>query len=209
MNWESLLSQFSGHPLFPSSLLRTFEDDPRHIQVQISRWVKQNKLIQIRRGWYLIGKPYRTKEVSRALIANTVVQPSYLSLEWALHYHGMIPEAVFQPTSLTTRRGIQFQALDHFFIYHHTLPSFFTGYQRVESAGEKILVAGPEKALLDKIYIFIQTKPFSLEWLKGLRLQNLERLNLNQWPKLAAGSQKPGFALAAKKAMDYIKSRRE
>jgi hypothetical protein len=208
MNWDQLLSKLSGQPLFHSSLLRAFEDNPGHIQVQISRWVKQKKLVQIRRGWYLIGEPYRTKEVSEAVMANTVVQPSYLSLDWALHFHGLIPEAVFQPTSLTTRRGIQFSAAGRFFIYHHIQPAFFTGYRQFDLAGEKILSATPEKALLDKIYIFLQAKPFSLDWLRELRLQNLDKLDQDRWSVLAARSKKPGFAQAAKKALDFIEGQR-
>jgi hypothetical protein len=204
MNWDELLSHFSHQPLFHSSLLRAFGDDPHHIQIQLSRWVKANKLTQIRRGWYLIEKPFRSKEVSDAAIANAVVQPSYLSLDWALQFYGLIPEATFHPTSVTTRRGIQFAAAGSFFSYFRISPGFFSGYELVEAGGEKVLVGLPEKALLDKVYLFIQKKSFSLGWLEGLRLQKLESLNVDKLRSLGALAHKRGFARTVDLVVSYI-----
>jgi len=81
MRWKDLLTKFAKRPLFHSSMLKIFPDDPHHIQVQLSRWVDAGKLSQIRKGWYLIEKPYRLKEVPSPVIANTVVHPSYLSFD--------------------------------------------------------------------------------------------------------------------------------
>jgi len=124
MKWESLLKEFSERPLFHSSMLPIFDDAPVHIEVQLSRWSRAGKLCRIRRGWYLMEKPYRARDVSEAVIANTVVQPSYLSLEWALGFHGLIPETAFNPTSVTTARGAEFTAKDRRYFYHHVQPAF-------------------------------------------------------------------------------------
>ena len=209
MRWDALLKEFSDRPLFHSSMLRIFNDAPVHIEVQLSRWSRAGKLCRIRRGWYLIEEPYRTRDVSEALIANTVVEPSYLSLEWALGFYGLIPEAVFNPTSVTTARGIEFTAKDRRYFYHHVQPAFFAGYEKVERGGDVFIIAGPEKALLDKMYIAMRIGKISTDWLKGLRLQNLNILDEAKLKGLAALVSKPGFAAAVDAAAAYIRENRE
>lgn len=205
MKWKDILIKFSERPLFHSSMLEIFPDDRHHIQVQLSRWVDSGKLSQIRREWYLIEKPYRLKDVPIPVIANKVVHPSYLSLDWALQYYEMIPEYVPNPTSITTGRGVQFFAQDRLFIYHHVQPSFFIGYMRTEFDGHMINVAHPEKALLDKIYLFTQRNKFSLDWLKELRLQNLDGFSFNRFESYLQKTNKKGLSKAVESAIQYIK----
>jgi len=208
MRWEDFLERFTAQPLFHTSHPAIFPDPRASVLVQLSRWVKAGKLAPVRRGWYLIENPYRTKEVSDAAIANTVVHPSYLSLEWALQYHGLIPEATFQPTSITTRRGTQFEALNRVFLYHHVAPGFFYGYRSFEIAGERIAAAVPEKALLDLIYLFVQGNSFSILWLEGLRLQNLDRFDVREFRRLGASVKRPGFARTLSEAAEYLAAAR-
>lgn len=205
MKWKDVLIKFSERPLFHSSMLEIFPDDRHHIQVQLSRWVDSGKLSQIRREWYLIEKPYRLKDVPIPVIANKVVHPSYLSLDWALQYYEMIPEYVPNPTSITTGRGVQFIAQDRLFIYHHVQPSFFIGYMRTEFDGHMINVTHPEKALLDKIYLFTQRNKFSLDWLKELRLQNLDGFSFNRFESYLQKTNKKGLSKAVESAIQYIK----
>ena len=209
MRWDALLKEFSDRPLFHSSMLRIFDDAPVHIEVQLSRWSRAGKLCRIRRGWYLIEKPYRARSVSEAVIANTVVQPSYLSLEWALGFYGLIPEAVFNPTSITTARGVEFTAKDRRYFYNHVQPAFFAGYEKVERGGDVFIIAGSEKALLDKMYIAMRIGKFSTDWLKGLRLQNLNILDEDKLRGLATLVSKPGFAAAVDAAAAYIRENKE
>lgn len=209
MKWEDFLKEFSARPLFHSSMLRIFDDPPAHIEVQLSRWSRAGKLSRIRRGWYLIEKPYRVRDVSEPVIANTVVQPSYLSLEWALGFYGLIPEAVFNPTSITTARGVEFTAQGRRYFYHHVQPSFFSGYEKTERGSDVFIIAIPEKALIDRIYISMRLGTFSKKWLEGLRLQNLDILREEELRRLAAPVGKPGFAAAVDVAAAYIRANRE
>ncbi len=209
MKWEDFLKEFTARPLFHSSMLRIFDDPPAHIEVQLSRWSRAGKLCRIRRGWYIIEKPYRARDVSEAVIANTVVQPSYLSLEWALGFYGLIPEAVFNPTSITTARGIELTAKDRRYFYHHVQPSFFSGYEKAERGGDVFIIAEPEKALIDRIYVRMRIGKFSEEWLKGLRLQNMDILEEEKLKSLAALVGKPGFAAAVDATAAYIRANKE
>jgi predicted transcriptional regulator of viral defense system len=208
MNWNLFLKEFAQRPLFHSSMLAIFPDPPAHKQVQLCRWTRAGKLSQLRRGWYLIEKPWRTREVPIAVMANSVVHPSYLSLDWALQYYEMIPEYVPNPTSVTTDRGVRFTAQNSLFIYYHIQPSFFKGYRQEKVNGHKINIACPEKALVDKIYLFLQRNRFSIEWLKELRLQNLDSLNLETLEYFSRETKRKKFREAIELTYQYIKSMR-
>ena len=208
MDWNIFLNEFAERPLFHSSMLAIFPDPTSHKQVQLSRWTRAGKLSQIRKGWYLIEKPWRAKEIPVTVIANNVVHPSYLSLDWALQYYEMIPEYVPNPTSVTTDRGMRFTAQNSLFIYYHVQPSFFKGYRQEKVNGYNINIACPEKALLDKIYLFLQSNRFSIEWLKELRLQNLDTLDLDKLLSFSRATKRKRFREAVELTDQYIKSMR-
>jgi len=209
MDWNIFLNEFAGRPLFHSSMLAIFPGPPAHKQVQLSRWTGTGKLSQIRKGWYLIEKPWRTKEVPLTVIANSVVHPSYLSLDWALQYYEMIPEYVPNPTSVTTDRGMRFAAQDSLFIYYHIQPSFFKGYRQEKVNGYDINIACPEKALIDKIYLFLQSNRFSIEWLKELRLQNLDTIDLDKLLSFSRDAKRKKFQEAVRSTYQYLKNMKE
>lgn len=204
MDWNNFLNHFADRPLFHSTMLDVFPDPPAHRQVQLSRWTRAGKLSQVSRSWYIIEKPWRKHETPLPVIANTVVHPSYLSLEWALQYYGMIPEHVPNPTSITTGRGMQFEAQGALFLYYHVQPSFFKGYRQETPGGFKVNIAYPEKALLDKIYLFLQRNPFSLAWLEELRLQELKDFDIQRFETFASGSVKKKFKKAVIETSRYI-----
>ena len=205
MKWIEVLEKFTDRPLFHSSMLRIFPDSPSYIQVQLSRWVDAGRLIQIRREWYLIAKPYRHFDVPPPVIANTVVLPSYLSLEWVLSFYGNIPAEVPNPTSVTSCRADNFRAAGRLFIYRHIKPGYFIGYHRIREGDFDILVAYPEKALWDLLYYFLRGHRFDLNWLKELRLQNMERFNFSRWDYYSEMGPRDSFRRACRKVEEYIR----
>jgi predicted transcriptional regulator of viral defense system len=64
------------------------------VRRQISRWVKVGRLHQLRRGLYALAPPYQKIVPHPFLVANRLVQGSYVSLQSALAHYGMIPEYV-------------------------------------------------------------------------------------------------------------------
>lgn len=205
MRWHDFLKRFSDRPLFHSSMLGIFEDDRSKIQIQLTRWSKTGKITQIRRGWYLIEKPYRQKDIPLPVIANQVVHPSYLSLEWALQYYQMIPESVPNLTSVTTTRGTEFIFKDHLFTYHFIQPSLFTGYIQEEYETKPIYIAHAEKALFDIIYLYTQRETFSLDWLRELRLQNVEEFDLSRFQSYLTNTKKPGLNKSIELTSSFIR----
>jgi len=94
-------------------------------------------------------------------IANKLYQPSYVSLETALSYYGIIPEVVYAVTSVTTKPTREFKTPKSVFSYQRIKKSVFAGYSPVTIEGHVVLLAEPEKALADYLY-FVDLKKTSL-----------------------------------------------
>jgi len=154
MKFDKLLSLVGDEPVFSSSLFDVVDVSASQVRLQIVRWVNAGKLIQLRRGLYVLNRPYRKIEPHPYLIANRLRKASYVSLQSALAYYGMIPEHVPVVTSITTGRREELQTGLGAFGFRHVQKSLFAGYQTVVVApGQSAFLATPEKALLDLIYL--------------------------------------------------------
>jgi predicted transcriptional regulator of viral defense system len=88
-------------------------------------------------------------------IANALYKPSYISFEYALAQHGVIPESVYVVTSATTKSTRFFDVHNRGYEYLKIKKEAFTGYALTRQVGEReyaALVADPEKALVDFLY---------------------------------------------------------
>lgn len=121
---------------------------------KISDLLKKRIIIRVKKGLYIFGEEFRKRPYSKEILANIIYGPSYVSLEYALQYHGLIPERVEAVTSVTTGRSRRFTSPVGLFIYRSIpLSAFRIGMDRIEiGEGRAFLIAIPEKALADKIY---------------------------------------------------------
>lgn len=119
---------------------------------QLSVWEKDGRLVRIRQGQYVLGSKADT--VDRELLANEI-QNSYLSLEYALSLHGLIPDIPQIYTSVTTERVGEYQTPLGTFSYRRIKPNLFTDYALKPSSvqGREVKVASPTKALFDWAYL--------------------------------------------------------
>jgi hypothetical protein len=176
MQFEDLLTLVGTEPLFSSALLRVAGIPSGSMRVQIVRWVKTGKLIRLRRGLYVLGPAYRKVEPHPFLLANRIKKASYVSLQSALAHYDMIPEHVPAVTSVTAGRPEEMKTPIGLFLYKHVKKNLLGGFRNVEVApGQFVLIASPEKALLDLIYLTPEAD--RLDYLLELRLQNLGVLN--------------------------------
>lgn len=83
------------------------------------------------------------------LIANFIYQPSYVSFETALNYYGILSQFPYETTSATTRKSQTKILRDKAYSYVHLKKELFWGYEKLDGN----LIAVPEKALLDQIYL--------------------------------------------------------
>jgi len=145
------LVRFAGAmPCFDLALLvEGFDERREGIRVQLSRWIQQGKLIALRRGMYTLPAAYRHAPLTPGGLANQLYRPSYLSGLWALGHYDMIPERVMWLTSVTPRVPRRFENAFGVFEYRHLKQNAFFGYVTVGDGAAAVLVAEPEKALLD------------------------------------------------------------
>jgi predicted transcriptional regulator of viral defense system len=187
MKFEQLLDLVADQPLFETGLLLSGEADPNDIRRQLSRWVSSGKLKQLRRGLYTVAPPYQKVSAHPFLIANFLMPGSYVSLQSALAYYGLIPEYAAQTWSVTTAHTAQW---DGGFQFQHLAPHLFFGYQRVKLPQEQsAFVATPEKAILDLTHLTPNAD--DIDYLRQLRLQNLNQLNLEHLDEFAQHAGKP------------------
>ncbi|MCK4415039.1 MAG: hypothetical protein KAY32_16025 [Candidatus Eisenbacteria sp.] len=163
-------------PFFDLATVVQLSDESRAtVQQQLYRWIRADKLIHLRRGMYALARRYSRAPVNPAELANHLYRPSYLSREWALGFHGLIPEMVVVYTSVTPRVPRRFEnALGHF-EYRHIKQDAFFGYSGVEIQGRKVMLADPEKALLD--FWHLSKGPWTMERMSEMRPQNYEGLD--------------------------------
>lgn len=145
---------------------------------ELTRWIKQGYLTKLRGGLYAFTDllPSLTPE----MFAPYLVSPSYISLSTALSHHGLIPEAVFTTTCITSKGTRSYHLAQGHFTYQHLPPHLFFGYTHIQDHPLPYNLAEPEKALLDFFYLNSSIK--NSQDLYELRL-NLENLD---WPKLKA-----------------------
>jgi len=124
---------------------------------QLDRWEKKGYLKKVVRGYYTLFSRDASIDINRNFlfyVANKIHSPSYISLESALKFHNLIPEEIFQITSVGTKKTSSFTTPIGNFNYHRIKPSLFFGYVLMETAPNlKILLAEPEKAILDYLYL--------------------------------------------------------
>lgn len=208
MRFERLLELVGEEPLFETGLLLVGDVDPADIRRQLSRWREGGKIILLRRGLYALAPLFRKVKPHPFVVANRLVRGSYVSLHSALAYHGLIPEYVPAITSMTTRRAGCWATPLGRFEYRHMKAEMFFGYRStVLEEGLEAFVAIPEKALLDLVYL--EDGGDAPDFLEELRLQNLEKLNLDELDQLASTSGKPKLKRAATLLKEMVKTQKK
>lgn len=202
MKWEEFIEHAGNLPVIDTELLLAGVKDPNPIKVQISRWKKQGKLTQIKRGLYILAAPFKRQVVYEPYLASILKQPSYLSLEKAFEYHGLIPESVNVYTCVTTKRPGKFMTKLGIFDYRHIKTTLFWGYQAVTVNKQTAFIALPEKALLD--FFYLKSVKISFDYLSEMRLQNLKNIDLERLLVFAKKFKKPRMLKIARAIKEYV-----
>lgn len=153
---------------------------------KINSMVNKGELIRLKRGVYALGADYRDYPLNLITIANMLHKPSYVSYEYALSHHGLIPERVYTVTSATTYRLETYSTELGTFSYKK-IPSnaYSIGIDwKFDKHDGGYMIATAEKALCDQVYADQRTahikKDEILEYLEDdLRIEweDLEKLD--------------------------------
>jgi predicted transcriptional regulator of viral defense system len=127
---------------------------PNFDRNNFSRWVKKGLIIRLRQGLYTFPE-YKTKPNFDFYAANRIYRPSYISIHSALSFYGLIPEAVFQTTSVSTLKTASFKNDFGTFVYKTISTKLMYGYSSKKIDAERyFLIADPEKAIMDLLYLY-------------------------------------------------------
>ena len=175
MKWGKFLERFHDCAVIEPAMVYAGETNPDALQAQLSRWIRAGCLIKLARGKYAIAPPYRKADLPLEHVANRLVYPSYVSLESALAWYDLIPEAVAVVTSVTTARPRVLENALGTFRYRHIRRELFWGFTSENLQGQECVIALPEKAILDLFYF--RPGVATAEEIRGMRFQNLDRLD--------------------------------
>ncbi|MDX2110777.1 MAG: hypothetical protein SFY80_11105 [Verrucomicrobiota bacterium] len=190
MKFEELLSLPSDPPWFDLvTLAQMTGENKGALTHQLSRWSREGKVLPLRRGVYALADAYRKQRVQPAALANALYTPSYLSGLWALGFYGLIPEMVISFTSVSTRVTRQFENAFGNFHYSNMKQSAFFGYEARMIDGVSVLIAAPEKALLDHWHL--TPGVWTSERLDAMRYQNYELVDKVKLRTAAARFESP------------------
>jgi hypothetical protein len=186
------IQQYASYPIshhLMASLLKEYSQPNDKIHYLI----KDGILQQVKRGLYVAGPRITASKPDPFLLANHLLGPSYVSLESALSYHSLIPEKVYEITSVTIKSKRRFSTPLGVYSYTRlSLPYYSYGIRSVEvDRQHRFLIASPEKALFDKIIttagIEFRSKTSVLTYLENdLRidietLKNLDTAGMESW----------------------------
>jgi predicted transcriptional regulator of viral defense system len=150
MRFPDFKKEFNNYPLF--SVREVEKLYPNWNKMNLRNWQKKNYILKLRNNWYT----FTDREINEYFLfyaANKIYSPSYISLESALNYYGLIPEVSFSISSVTTLKTERFSNGLGNFMYSNIKKGFYFGYELVEHNDLTIRIASREKALLDYLYL--------------------------------------------------------
>lgn len=130
----------------------------------LKRLLQNEVLLKIERGKYLL----KNAKINDFSLANFVYNPSYISFESALNFYGILSQFPKEVTNATFKKTKEKIIGERVFSFTHIKKDLFWGYEKKED----FLIAFPEKALLDQLYL-------SSKGLRSISLDEYDFSNLN------------------------------
>ncbi|MFH1408102.1 MAG: hypothetical protein ABIJ36_03470 [Patescibacteria group bacterium] len=161
----------------PLEFSRLFDTNSHQTKYFLEEETKRGFLLRLKKGLYAL----KTDAPSEEKIANRLYQPSYISFEYALYFHNIIPESPYQVTNATTKPTRTFTVTNRVFTYQKIKTAAYTGYKLVRNNKECFLIAEPEKALADYLYfVVLGKKPYN----ERFNLSKINKIKLKNYAKL-------------------------
>ncbi len=191
MRFAELAARVPFNGLFRTGQILAGERSPADLRRQLHRWAHSGRILQLRRGVYLLCAPYARASAHPFAVAGALKKASYVSLQSALAYHGMIPEFVPVTTSVTSGRPEEIETPRGRFQFRHVSTRLLFGFSEVEIApGQRALLASAQKALVDLLYLTPHSDREA--YLRELRVEPAESLDREKLHETVqrAGSRK-------------------
>jgi predicted transcriptional regulator of viral defense system len=174
MRWDKLKKTTENLLILEKGDLKNLEKSENTLGFNVKYWLKKDKLIKLKNGFYIIRDKWDKEDNKNEYleyIANQLLPPSYVSLEYVLSKYQLLTEAQTAVTSVTTKTGRRFANKVGVFNYYSISEKLFTGYRTKKFKNAYIDIASKEKALFDFLYFyFLQKEP---------NKKNIENLRIN------------------------------
>ncbi len=133
--------------------------NPRKV---ITSLLRKGQILRIKKGLYIFSPLWRRKPVNKKYIANIIYGPSAVSLDYALSWHGLIPERVTQITSVTTGRSRKYQTPLGRFSYTRVPQTLFNSGLNIYRSDDTVwLMSLPVASLVCKAWTDKRFRPAS------------------------------------------------
>jgi len=132
----------------PQDFQRIFRANRFRTKYFLEEYTRGGLFLRLKNGLYTL----RTDPPPEEEIANRLYRPSYLSFEYALAAYNILPEMPYSVTSATTKPTRAFADGCRTFSYLTIKRAAFAGYAPTRRAGRTVLIADPEKSLVDYLY---------------------------------------------------------
>ena len=178
-----------------------------HPRKTLSDLLHRGVLQRVKKGVY-VQTGFGIQPFSKEILANMVYGPSYISLEYALAYHGLIPERVIQVTSVTTRKTKAFQSSCGNFSYTHVPIEYYRfGFIRqVLGDNRAFLIAEPAKAIADRV--LAEKGRFSVRSMREFLFDNL-RIDPSGFKTLDRNILTEAARLAGRQSLEILRKVQE
>jgi len=155
----------SGRAVFSVQQLSNLIGKPRAVStVYASRLVQKGLAVRVLRGKISF-------EEDEFIIATQLIEPSYISLGSALRFNGITSQVQKDIECVTTKNSLKFKKLG--IVYHKIPGSLLYGFKKHSKGKSYVLIAEPEKAVLDGLYLNIYSKKDLLEFREKINMQKL------------------------------------
>lgn len=186
MNFDILQNKTKNLLIFNKNSLRKLEPQKDALDANIKYWLKNKKIIALKKSLYILTEKYQ-KETNKDLlieyIANQLVKPSYLSTEYVLAKYQILTESVNAITSVTTKINREIINPIASFRYSSITAKLFTGFKIKYFNSVPILEASKSKALFDFLYFrFMKNQNVTKTAIQNLRL-NWENISSAEFKK--------------------------
>ena len=166
-----------GNIPFRLSVLQSAFPGNSAITAKAKRLEDAGVIIRLKQGLYLASQDVSGVMINEYLVANHLHGPSYVSMQTALRYYGLIPEHVVETISMTPRSAKTFSNKVGHFRYVHCPDSYFPiGVTTLLDGKASFMMATPEKALCD---LLLYTPHLNLRYVSEIRTYLEENLRMD------------------------------
>jgi predicted transcriptional regulator of viral defense system len=172
-----------------------------NLAMKAKRLCSAGEIVRLKKGLYVINPRVSRVQISPFLVANHIYGPSYVSMQSALRYYGLIPEAVYSVQSMTTGVARNYVNEIGTFSYVRVPAAYYQiGVTIKEELGASFMIASPEKALSD---IMVFTPNLNLRYRSEIAdyLERDIRFDMDELPNLNLDILRKCAAVSRKKTM--------